>query len=234
MAGQYLSWALCRCAVAPVRVSIPAELRLVAQICAGAQIQTYIKKVANDRGLRQYIRFNQEIVEARFNEGRWHIKTAKGDTDIADVFIAATGFLNQPISPNIEGRDSFAGPAFHSARWDHSVPHAGKRWGIIGSGCSGIQITESLAWEDVDVTQFIRRAQSIHVRENPLTTWLHRLWRRLPFAYGLEQAKLWKLINVMDQWRLKPGPQRDAMQREFASHLDVIKDPEFKKKLTPQ
>jgi cation diffusion facilitator CzcD-associated flavoprotein CzcO len=198
------------------------------------EIQAYIKKVADDRGLRKFIRFNQEIVEARFIDGRWHVKTAKGETDIADVFVAATGFLNQPISPNIEGRESFAGAAFHSARWDHSVPHAGKRWGVIGSGCSGIQITESLAWEGVEVTQFIRRAQWIHVRENPLTTWLHRLWRRLPFAYRLEQAKLWTLINVMDQWRLKPGPQRDAMQREFAGYLDVIKDPEFKQKLTPQ
>ncbi len=39
---------------------------------------------------------------------------------------------------------------------------------------------------------------------------------------------------MLDQWRLKPGPQREAMQREFAGYLDVIKDPELKKKLTPQ
>lgn len=198
------------------------------------EIQAYVKKVADDRGLRKYIRFNEEIVEARFTDGRWHVKTAKGETDVADVFIPATGFLNQPKYPDIEGRGTFAGPAFHSARWDHSVPHKGKRWGIIGSGCSGVQITESLAWEGVDVTQFIRRAQWIHIRENPHTTWLHRIWLRLPFAYRREQRKLWKLINVMDRWRLKAGPQRDAMQREFASYLDVIKDPGLKETLTPQ
>ncbi len=198
------------------------------------EIQAYIKKVADGRGLREHIRFNEEIVEARFDGDGWHVTTAKGETDVADVFVAATGFLNQPIYPDIEGRDSFAGPAFHSARWDHSVAHAGKRWGVIGSGCSGIQITETLAWEGIDVTQFIRRAQWIHIRENPKTSWLHRLWLRLPFAYRLEQRKLWKFINVNDQWRLKPGPQREAMQREFAHYLDDIKDPELKKKLTPQ
>jgi cation diffusion facilitator CzcD-associated flavoprotein CzcO len=198
------------------------------------EIQAYVKKVADDRGLRRYIRFNEEIVEARFVAGRWHVKTAKGETDIGDVFIAATGFLSHPIYPDIEGRGSFAGPAFHSARWDHSVPHQGKRWGIIGSGCSGIQITEALAWEGAEVTQFVRRAQWIHIRENPVTTWFHRLWLRLPFAYRREQAKLWKLINVTDRWRLKPGPQREAMQREFAGYLDAIKDSELKKKLTPQ
>ena len=44
----------------------------------GAEIQTYIKKVASDRGLRRFIRFKEEIVEARFAEDRWHLRTAKG------------------------------------------------------------------------------------------------------------------------------------------------------------
>ena len=198
------------------------------------EIQAYIKKVAADRGLRKYIRFNEEIVAALFKDGRWHVKTAKGETDMADVFVAATGFLNQPTIPTSKGATASPGPAFHSARWDHSVPHKGKRWGIIGSGCSGVQITEALAWEGAQVTQFIRRAQWIHIRENPRTSWLHRMWLRLPFAYRREQRKLWTFINVMDRWRLEPGPQREAMQREFASYLDAIKDPELKKKLTPQ
>jgi cation diffusion facilitator CzcD-associated flavoprotein CzcO len=150
------------------------------------------------------------------------------------VFIAATGFLNQPAYPAIEGRDSFQGPAFHSARWDHGVPHQGKRWGIVGSGCSGVQITEALAWEGVEVTQFIRRAQWIHIRENPHASWWHRMWLRLPGAYRREQERLWSFINVMDRWRLQPGPQRQAMEREFASYLEVIEDPELKRKLTPQ
>jgi cation diffusion facilitator CzcD-associated flavoprotein CzcO len=38
----------------------------------------------------------------------------------------------------------------------------------------------------------------------------------------------------MDRWRLKPGQQREAMRRQYAEYLDVIRDPELKKKLTPQ
>ena len=41
------------------------------------------------------------------------------------------------------------------------------------------------------------------------------------------------MINEGDGWRLKPGPQREAMEREYRSYLDYIKDPELKKKLTP-
>ena len=197
------------------------------------EIQAYILKVAKDRGLYRFIRFNEEIVEARYTDGRWRLTTAKGETDEADVFICATGFLHRPVYPNIEGRDSFAGPAFHSARWDNSIPIKGKRWGVIGSGASGVQITEALAWEGCNVTQFIRRAQWVHIRDNPYATWRERMMLRLPFAYRLKQRQLWKLIIEGDQWRLKPGPRREAMEREFKGYLDFIKDPELKRKLTP-
>src|ERR1700761_3400552 len=100
----------------------------------GPEIQAYIKKVADRRGLRKFIRFNEEIVEARFSDNRWHLTTAKGGSDIADVFIVATGFLQKPLYPDIPGFGSFAGPAFHSSCWDHGVEIAGKRWGVIGGG----------------------------------------------------------------------------------------------------
>src|SRR6266849_3899800 len=85
------------------------------------EIWDYIKKVARDRGLTQFIRFNEEIVAARFTNGCWQIETAKGGTDVADVFICATGFLHRPLLPDIAGRDSFAGPSFLSARAAPSV-----------------------------------------------------------------------------------------------------------------
>ena len=62
-----------------------------------------MKKVGARSRLRKFIRFNEEIVEARLTGGRWHLTTAKGETDVADIFIAATGFLHQPIYPDIRG-----------------------------------------------------------------------------------------------------------------------------------
>jgi cation diffusion facilitator CzcD-associated flavoprotein CzcO len=197
------------------------------------EIWAYIKKVARDRGLTKATRFNEEIVAARFTDGRWHIETAKGNTDVADVFVCATGFLHKPLLPDIPGRESFAGPSFHSSRWDHNVPSAGKCWGVIGSGASGVQITEALAWAGCDVTQFIRRAQWIHIRENPQSTWRERFRLRLPGGYHREQRRLWRMINEGDAWRLYPGAQRQAMETEYRSYLDYIKDPELKKKLAP-
>ena len=200
----------------------------------GPEIQKYIKKVVKDRGLRENIRFNEEIVEARFDGNRWHLRTAKGEQVVADVFIAATGFLNRAVYPEIPGRECFEGKSFHSARWDHSVPHKGNHWGIIGGGASGIQITEALAWEGCEVTQFIRRAQWVHIRENPRSTWRERLWLRLPYVYRKRQQQLWRMIIEADKWRLKPGPQRRAMEKEYNGYLNDIRDPELRRKLTPR
>lgn len=197
------------------------------------EIQEYIETVARERNLTEKIRFNEEIVSATFTDGRWHLKTAKGESDVCDVFVCATGFLHKPMWPDIEGRESFAGRWFHSSQWDNSIPLKGKRWGVIGGGASGIQITEALAWAGADVTQFIRRAQWVHIRPNPYTTWRERIFLRLPGGYRYRQKKLWEFINKMDRWRLEPGPAREAMEREFKSYLDIIRDPELKRKLTP-
>jgi cyclohexanone monooxygenase len=44
-----------------------------------------------------------------------------------DVVLAATGVLHHPVLPSLPGLDDFAGPAFHTACWDATVPLAGKR-----------------------------------------------------------------------------------------------------------
>jgi cation diffusion facilitator CzcD-associated flavoprotein CzcO len=164
------------------------------------EIWAYIKTVARDRGLVKFIRFNEEILAARFTDGRWRIETASGTTDTADAFVCATGFLHRPRFPDIPGRESFAGRSFHSSRWDHSVPYAGRRWGVIGSGASGVQVTEALAWAGVEVTQFIRRAQWVHIRENPHSTLAERLKLRLPLFYRREQRRLWQFIIDNDRF----------------------------------
>ena len=46
--------------------------------------------------------------------------------------ISAVGSLNLPKLPDIPGMADFAGPSFHSARWDHSVDHRGKKVAMIG------------------------------------------------------------------------------------------------------
>ena len=91
------------------------------------------------------IRFNEAVPYCEFKHGRWLIRTSSGREDVADVVIAATGVLHHPHVPDIPGLDRFTGARFHSAHWDHSVPLAGRRVGVIGTGTTAIEITSALA-----------------------------------------------------------------------------------------
>ena len=47
--------------------------------------------------------------------------------------------MTVPQIPELSGIESFTGPAFHSARWDHTVDLTGKKVAVIGTGASAIQ-----------------------------------------------------------------------------------------------
>ena len=55
--------------------------------------------------------------------------------------------------------DDFAGPSFHSARWDPSVDIRGTRFALVGAGASGFQIAPTIADEVEQLTVFQRTAQ---------------------------------------------------------------------------
>jgi 4-hydroxyacetophenone monooxygenase len=64
--------------------------------------------------------------------------------------------LNRPSTPELPGLRDFAGASFHSAHWDHSLPLAGKRVGVIGTGASSMQLVPAIAPELSHLTIFQR------------------------------------------------------------------------------
>jgi 4-hydroxyacetophenone monooxygenase len=111
----------------------------------------YFRACADDLELTDHIRFGTEVLGAEFREalGDWLVTVRSPDgsheTLVANVLVSAVGQLNRPSLPDIPGRDSFRGPSFHSAEWDHAVDIAGKRVAVIGTGASGIQLIPAIA-----------------------------------------------------------------------------------------
>jgi len=124
----------------------------------------YFRTFADQAGLRPHIRFGTEVVSAVFEETdkRWtlHVRTPDGAEESlrADAVISAVGQLNRPHFPEIEGHGTFAGPSFHSARWDDSVDLTGKRVAVIGTGATAFQFIPEIAERAADVTVFQRTA----------------------------------------------------------------------------
>src|SRR4051812_41007614 len=87
-----------------------------------AEILQYLNEVTDRFGLRSHLRLGTELTDAAWDEeaASWRLTFADGSTDVADVVVAATGQLNRPQIPDIEGLDRFGGTVFHSARWDHA------------------------------------------------------------------------------------------------------------------
>jgi 4-hydroxyacetophenone monooxygenase len=111
----------------------------------------YFRACATEFGLRQHIRFNTEVLGATFDEAQqtWKVRTrVTGGSESEEEFqaiVSAVGQLNRPLFPNIEGRDRYLGPSFHSADWDDTVELEGKRVAVIGTGASAAQFVPRVA-----------------------------------------------------------------------------------------
>jgi cation diffusion facilitator CzcD-associated flavoprotein CzcO len=203
----------------------------------GAEIQAYFEDVAHRYGVDSRIRFGKEITRCAFENGRWKIEMADGGTDEGDFVISATGVLHHPAYPDIAGLDSFAGAAFHSARWDHDLPLEGKRVGVIGTGSSAIQIVAALVDQVASLSLFQRTAQWITAIENPSFTDAEKAeFRDHPEVMAELRATIGHAItegfaNVLVD---AESPVMALIHDSCVANLEnSVKDPDLREKLRP-
>jgi len=116
-----------------------------------AEIRGYLEYCARKYGVHSGIRFENEVMSARWEESEsiWsvRVRSRDGDEEVlrANVIVSSVGMLNRPRMPEIEGLEDFEGPVFHTARWDHDCDLSGKRVAVIGTGASGMQLVPGIA-----------------------------------------------------------------------------------------
>jgi cation diffusion facilitator CzcD-associated flavoprotein CzcO len=203
----------------------------------GPEIQAYFEDVARRFGVEPRIRFGKEVRRCTFEDGRWTVTLADGSTDEADVVVAATGVLHHPKLPDIEGLESFAGAAFHSARWRHDVPIAGKRVGIVGTGSSAVQIVTAVAGDVAELVLFQRTPQWIMPVQNPAFTEDERArFRTDPAAIEQVRAEVARQFtdNFANVLVDSESPILKAIHEACVAHLETrVHDPELREKLRP-
>jgi 4-hydroxyacetophenone monooxygenase len=179
-------------------------------------LQRYFRAVADDCGVTPHIRFGTQVLAATWRDDTWEltVRNERGETEtvVANVLVSAVGQLNRPKLPDIPGRDSFAGPSFHSAEWDHDVDIAGKRVAVIGTGASAIQIVPAIADEVGELLVFQRTPNWMMPTPqyySPMPDEMNWLMAHVPFyAQWYRFWLFWRLAEgalpaarVDDDWR---------------------------------
>jgi cation diffusion facilitator CzcD-associated flavoprotein CzcO len=202
------------------------------------EIQAYIEKVVDDFAVRPLLRLNTEVKSASWNDSAkvWHLELADGTTHKANILVSALGQLDIPKWPQIAGRNTFAGPSFHSARWNWDVDLKGKRVAVIGNGGSAVQFIPEIA-NDVAQLDVYQRTPNYLVprndREVPLeererlanNPWLLKASREL--IYWRSDTLFWGVFKG-SKWRVNLFENAAKKLRE-----DQITDPALRAKLTP-
>lgn len=143
------------------------------RFAAQPDILRYLRHVAERFDLRRDIRLSTRVTAAVFQRERriWRVSTGRGDAIEARWVVMATGCLSVARRPDIPGRDTFAGPSYHSGNWPHeTVDFSGKTVGVIGTGSTAIQLIPELAHQARRLIVFQRTPNfSLPAHNRPLT-----------------------------------------------------------------
>jgi 4-hydroxyacetophenone monooxygenase len=212
-------------------------------------LHRYFADCCDAFGLRDRIRFGTEVTSADWSDDdlAWHLRLSTGETISANAVISAVGQLNRPRYPDIPGVGTFAGPAFHSARWDHSVDLEGKRVCVIGTGASAVQFIPEIADRVGSMTVFQRTPPWLapvpryHAEVSPELRWLYghvpsySEWNRFCIFWRMGDGAI-AGVTVDEDWWNGQGAGRSVnatndmmrqvltayLQSQFADRPDLL------------
>ena len=106
------------------------------------QVVEHIQGCARDAGLDLLL--GTRVQRLSRTNGSWTVESGKGDIDARQV-VLATGYENEPLVPEWNGRESFAGELIHSAEYRNADRFRSRRVLVVGPGCSGMEIAHDVA-----------------------------------------------------------------------------------------
>lgn len=202
------------------------------------EIWEYQNRVVDDLGIRDRIRLQTRLDSARWNAAaaEWEL-TVTGDRRIACRFlILGTGTLNQPLIPDLPGREHYRGSVVHTAEWDPDLSMKGKRVAVVGAGASAIQVVPAAV--DVASAVLVSVRTAPYVMPKPEEQYDET--DKMRFREHPEEL-LQRRRQLYDYWNHSTHAQA-VMDEEFLAtaeatwkaHMEaVIGDPELRAILTP-
>lgn len=174
------------------------------------ELQEHCRRIGKHFGLYDKTIFHAEARELSWDDesSRWIVRTDRGDTVRARFVATASGPLNMPKLPGVEGIEKYKGHSFHTSRWDYEYTGGNirghldkikdKRIGIIGTGATAIQAVSHLGAGVEGGTGhlyvFQRTPSSVDVRANRPTD---PEWAR-SLKPGWQEERMVNFIEAMN------------------------------------
>lgn len=199
------------------------------------EILAYMEHVAEKYDVLRRCRFETEVRKATWDEeaALWHLHTASGESIEADVVVSAVGMFNEIAWPDIEGRETFQGTSWHSARWrwDHDL--TGETVAVIGSAASAVQFVPEIVESCEQLYLYQRTANWVLPKlDTPFTLDQIEAFRADPEMLRGTRETIFKEVDAGCTFS-------DTIRvAEFESHglaaIENVEDPETREKLRPQ
>ncbi len=163
-------------------------------IADGPAILAYIEETAAEAGIAPNIHYNERVTAARWSsaDARWTIEAAT--TWTCSFLYVCAGYYDYAAgyTPELPGRERFAGAIIHPQHWPEDLDYAGKRIVVIGSGATAVTLVPELAKRAAHVTMLQRSPTYIMSRpsRDPIADWLRA---RLPATTAYELTR-WKNV----------------------------------------
>jgi cation diffusion facilitator CzcD-associated flavoprotein CzcO len=227
----------CACDIPSFLYSFSFEPKLDWSRPYGSQpeILAYMEHCAEKYGLLPHCRFGCGVTSASWDErsARWTLGLESGETLEADVVVSALGMFNELAWPEIPGLAGFAGTQFHSARWNWDHDLTGETVGVIGSAASAVQFVPEIVKQARQVALFQRTANWVMPKpDTPFTKDQLAYFAAHPEAVVAVRDEIYRRV---DAGMTFSDPVAVAeLERSVLGALEVVADPEVRRKLRPQ
>jgi monooxygenase len=208
-------------------------------IADGPNILDYLGRVADERGIRQHIRFGQEVVSADWDGARalWTVTTRAGDMFTCNWLYFASGYYDYdtPHDAALPALEAFGGQVVHPQFWPHDLDCAGKRVVVVGSGATAVTLVPALAEKAAHVTM-LQRTPTWMAAGPRQDKWSQRFNRWLPekWAYALTRQKnIWLRSYFFRMSRTRPGKLADMLRTMLHAELGDKYGPAFEPPYNP-
>ncbi|WP_338242773.1 flavin-containing monooxygenase [Aurantiacibacter hainanensis] len=204
-------------------------------IADGPNILDYLNRIADERGIRENIRFGHEVLSADWDSmtAQWTVTSRLADGSqsmtTARWLYFASGYYDydNPHDAQIPGIDQFGGEVIHPQFWPQDFVYAGKNVVVIGSGATAVTLVPAMTDKAESVTMLQRTPTWMGAGPRQ-DKWNRRFLRWFPekFAYRLTR---WKNIALRSYFfnlsRRKPQKLADMLRGMLKDQLGENYDP---------